>query len=370
MINLAPAARGPRIRSFRAVAACALAWLGMTGAAGAAPDANLPPLRIVGGLAGVSQFTRHEEPFWTQDLARLSGGRLRAEIVPFDRAGIRGPDALSLVRQGSVPFSTVLLSVGAPRNPELSAMDLAGMNPDMTSLKRSVAAYRPTLEKLLRDDHGVELLALYVYPAQVLFCKDGWRNLDELKGRRIRTSSPTQADLVESLGAQPVATPFAEIATHLRSGHVDCAITGTMSGNVLGLHELSSHVHAMAINWGLSVFVANRAAWQALPEEHRALLRRELPRLEARIWDDADRETTEGIDCNVGRPGCKAGKPGHMKEVPATAVDRARLHELFAATVLPRWLERCGPTCEPLWNATLAGATGVPGGRTRQAAAR
>ena len=59
-------------------------------------------LRIVGGLAGMHQFTRHEEPFWTRELVRLSGGRASAEIVPFDRAGIRGQEMLRLVAMGTV----------------------------------------------------------------------------------------------------------------------------------------------------------------------------------------------------------------------------------------------------------------------------
>src|ERR1035441_613876 len=49
-------------------------------------------LRIVGGLGGVNQYTRYEEPFWTHELARLSGGGARAEIVPVARARIRGPE--------------------------------------------------------------------------------------------------------------------------------------------------------------------------------------------------------------------------------------------------------------------------------------
>src|SRR5688572_22190667 len=53
-------------------------------------------LRIVGGLAGVNQYTRHEAPFWTDELPRRTQGRYTAEIVPFDRAGIRGQEMLQL----------------------------------------------------------------------------------------------------------------------------------------------------------------------------------------------------------------------------------------------------------------------------------
>lgn len=332
-------------------------------AAPVAPVAPAAPpsatLRVVGGLAGVNQFTRHEEPFWARELARLSNGRYRAEIMPFDRAGLRAPDLLSLVKHGSVPFGTVLLSAAGPHDPELAGADLPGLNPDRESLQRSVATWRPLIEQLLRERHGVELLALYTYPAQVLFCKEGWHTLDDLKARRIRTSSRSQSDWVEALGAQPVATSFAEILPNLRAGNVDCAITGTMSGNSIGLHEATTHVHAMAISWGLTASIANGAAWRAQPEELRQLLRRELPRLERAIWDESARETAEGLACNTGTDACTSGKRGRMTLVKAAATDLARSREIFTGTVLPRWQQRCGPSCEQLWQ-RAAGARGQP----------
>ncbi|MBL8342672.1 MAG: TRAP transporter substrate-binding protein [Rubrivivax sp.] len=342
----------------RALLLAALSWNGTAPAAAAGPDGPAPAtaLRIVGGLAGVNQYTRHEEPFWSRELARLSGGRFRAEIVPFDRAGLRAPDMLTLVKHGSVPFGTLLLAVAAPQDPELAGPDLPGLNPDAPALQRTAATWRPLLEELLRERHGVELLALYTYPAQVLFCKEGWRTLGDLKGRRIRTSSRPMSDWVEALGAQPVATGFAEILPNLRAGNVDCAITGTMSGNSIGLHEATSHVHAMAIAWGLSAFVANGAAWRAQPEELRRLLQRELPRLEHAIWDESMRETAEGLACNTGAPGCAGGKRGRMALVDVTAADLARSREIFHTTVLPRWQQRCGAGCERLWQRAATAA--------------
>ena len=64
----------------------------------------------------------------------------------------------------------MLLSVSAAIDPELVAADLAGQSPDVASLRRSVAAYRPHMEALLRERYGIELLAVYTYPAQVTFC--------------------------------------------------------------------------------------------------------------------------------------------------------------------------------------------------------
>jgi TRAP-type C4-dicarboxylate transport system substrate-binding protein len=315
-------------------------------------------LRIVGGLAGVNQYTRHEEPFWTRELPRLSGGRLNAEIVSFDRAGIRGQDMLRLLQLGVVPFGTALISQASGQDPLLGAPDLAGLNPDIRALRRHLAAFRPLLERSLRERHGIELLAIYVYPAQMLFCNRPLSELADVKGRRVRTSSPTQSDWVEALGGLPVTTPFADIVSNVRGGNIDCAITGSMSGNTIGLHEVTSHLHTMPINWGLSIFGANAAAWQALPVDMRALLRQELPRLEQAIWLESDQETGEGIACNIGAEACLGGRRGRMTEVRETPADGQRRRDIFERTVLARWVQRCGTSCVNAWNESIGPASG------------
>lgn len=324
-----------------------------------AADAPLR-LRVVGGLAHVNQYVRHEAPFWTQELPRLTGNAVAADIVPFDQAGFRGQDLLRLVQMGTVPFGTALLTRSQVVDPELGASDLPGMNPDMAALRRHLAAFRPYLARILRERHGAELLAVYTYPAQMVFCTKPLAGLADLSGRRVRVSGVSMGELMRGLGAIPVSTEFAEVVGNVRSGNVDCAITGSMSGNTIGLHEVTTHLYSMAVTWGLSVFVANLAAWNALPASLQQVLRRELPRLEADIWAESERESSEGVACNTGAPTCSAGRKGRMIEVRPTAADQQRMRDQFGQTVLPAWLHRCGPGCADLWNRYLAVPVGVP----------
>lgn len=336
---------------------CAGALLALAATIGAAVAQPAPQkLRIVGGLAGINQYTRHEEPFWTRTLPALTQGRVTAEIVPFDRAGIRSQEMLRLVAVGTVPFGTALLAAVAAQEPELAAPDLAGLNPDLPALRRSVEAYRPRMQALLRERYGAELLAVYLYPAQVTFCTRPLTGLADLAGRRVRISSPTQADWVSALGGTPVSTPFADIVTNVRSGNIDCAITGTMSGNTIGLHEVTTHLQTTPVSWGLAAFVANSAAWNALDAQTRELLRRELPKLEQAIWDEGARETGEGIACNTGATACTGGRKGRMVEARETEADRARQREVLLKQVLPAWVQRCGPDCVPVWNRSIGAA--------------
>ncbi len=319
-------------------------------------------LRILGGLANVSQYLRFEQPFWERRVRELSGGRITAEIMPFDQAGLRATEVLPLMRLGVAPFAYALLAAAAAEEPEINIADLPTLNPDIATLRRNVARVRPFLAQLLRERYDVELLAIYTYPAQVIFCRRPFTGLSDLAGRRIRTSSVAQSEVMEALGATPVVIPFAEIVPAIRAGVVECAITGTLSGNAIGLHEVTTHVHALAISWGLAAFGASRGAWEALSEADRALLREGLAGLERDIWEGAERETGEGLACNTGQPGCTAGRPGRMTLVPVSAADSARRERLLRETVLPRWIARCGPECAEVWNNLLAPVTGVRAG--------
>ncbi|WP_082012336.1 TRAP transporter substrate-binding protein [Belnapia sp. F-4-1] len=352
---------GPSLRrgAARRAASLLLACLALLGAVPALADNPPISLKIVGGLGGVTQYTRYEMPFWTEQVPQLTRGQVRAEIAPFDRSGIRGPEMLPLMRLGVVPFGTVPLSVSASEEPEINAVDLAVLNPDIATLRQTVAQLRPRLEALLKERFNVVLLAIYAYPAQVVFCRQPFSGLGDLGGRRIRVSSVGQSELFEALGATPVVIPFADIPSALRGGIVECAVTGSFSGNTLGLPGIANYVSRQAITWGVSVFGANAAAWAALPPEVRSQLQGGLSELQQQIWQAAEQETEEGFACNAGRPDCVRGTRGQMVVLDDEPRDRQRRAQLLRDVILPSWVRRCGGDCVETWNTIMAPSRGI-----------
>jgi TRAP-type C4-dicarboxylate transport system substrate-binding protein len=321
-----------------------------------------PPiqLKIVGGLAGISQYTKFEEPFWMQEVPHLTNGRVQAEIHPFDRSGLPGQEMLQLMRLGVVPFGTALLAQVSGDEPELNAVDLPTLNPDMASLRKVVALYRHQLHDTLLEKYNIELLGIYAYPAQVIYCADRFMSLKDLAGRKVRTSSVGQSEMMAALGAVPVVTRFSDIVNAIKTRMVDCAVTGTMSGGEIGLPEVTSYISPMAVSWGLSFFGANRLVWDQLPSDVRDTLRSGISQLELSIWDAADRETAAGLACDVGSSACAGGKTFHMNLVPLTAEDEALRKKLLTMSILPKWIQRCGGDCVVAWNANLGKALETP----------
>jgi TRAP-type C4-dicarboxylate transport system substrate-binding protein len=330
----------------------ALALLG-----GASPQQEEPApihLRVVSRLSVARRYLDHEVPFWTKRVPQLTNGRVQAEIVPFDGSGIPEQAMLHLLRLGVIAFGTVPLGLASANEPELNAIDLPALNPDLATLRGTVAQWRPYFETLLRERYGVELLAVYTDAAQVVFCRDPFTSLDDLAGRRVRTSSVSQSDLVTALRGMPVVIPFAEMAGAVRQGVVDCAITGALSGNRVGLHAVTTHVSRQGISWAVSIFAANRAAWLALPEGVQARLREGLAKLQEEIWAAAAQTTEDGLACNAGLPACRDGRRGRMTVVEEYWVSEARRLQLLGEAMLPKWVARCGPACATAWNRIAA----------------
>jgi TRAP-type C4-dicarboxylate transport system substrate-binding protein len=310
-------------------------------------------LKVVGGLSQTIQFKNFEEPFWSRQLGERSRGRITAEVTPWDQFGLKGAELLQFTRLGAVAVSTVSLSQIASEDPEAAAVDLAGLNPDLSTLRRTIKAYLPTLRDVYRSRYGLELLAIWSYPAQVIFCNKPITGLADLKGVKVRVASAMHADFIEGLGGVGITIPFDGLMDALNKHVADCAITGAMSGYRLGLQKATTHVDATTVSWGPYVLFANRAAWLRFDPAVREFLTAQIDRLGEQLWEAADRETQEGIACLTGTGECRVGPPAHMSLVPTGAEDRAIMRQSFKSVVSPRWSERCGAECVANWNSTV-----------------
>jgi TRAP-type C4-dicarboxylate transport system substrate-binding protein len=315
-------------------------------------------LKVVGGLGQTIQFKNYEEPFWDKELAERSGGRVTAEVTPYDADGLSGPDLLQLTRLGAITIGDVPLTQVASEAPEVAGLDLAGMNGDINALRQSVEAYRSSLIDLYRERYALEVLAIWTNPAQVVFCNRPISGLADLAGLKVRVASAMHGDFIEGLGGTSVTIPFDGLMDALRKHVADCAITGAISGYKIGLPTVTSYVSDVTVSWGPNILIANRAAWRRFDPALRDFLSARIDELGDRMWKDADRESSDGIACLTGGP-CSAGPPAHMTLVPNTLNDRALVHKSFVDTVLPRWSARCGAACIANWNETIGRKIGL-----------
>lgn len=316
-------------------------------------------LKIVGGLSNLAPYNDFEKPFWTTTVPALSGGQVTADIKGFNEMGLKGPELLRLMSQGVVEFGTATLSYFASDDPINEAVDLAGLTTDAKTQRQVVAAFEPVYEKLYGGANGVKLLGLSPYPAQVLFCNADMKSLGDLKGKKVRTSSRTQAELIEALGGTSVTMAFGEVVPAMQNKVVDCAITGSMSGYSAKWYEVSTHLVALPINWNPQIHAVNQKAWDRLDPKVQTFLQTNINKMLDAMWNGAAAQTQLGYDCNTGAAACAQPVKGKMVLVQPSEADRALLKKTMQDTVLPKWAARCSAQCVSDFNATIGKSLGL-----------
>nr|WP_145548864.1 TRAP transporter substrate-binding protein [Variovorax boronicumulans] len=328
--------------------------------AGAASAQTLPKthLKVTGGLSNLTAYQDYERPFWTKTITEKSQGQVTAEIKGFNEMGMKGPELLRLLGSGVIEYGTATLSYFASDNPLNEAIDLAGLATDVKTARTLTDAFAPVLAKTYGEGNKVKLLGISTYPAQVLFCNADIKGLADIKGKKVRTSSRTQADFIEALGGASVTMAFGDVVPAMQNKVVDCAITGSLSGYSAKWYEVATHLLALPINWNQQVHAVNGATWAKYDPALQKFLQTEVDGLVNTIWDAAARQTQEGYDCNTGVAACTQAVKGKMKLVTPSAQDQALLKQV-SEQVVAKWAQRCSAACVNDFNRTIGKTLGV-----------
>jgi TRAP-type C4-dicarboxylate transport system substrate-binding protein len=322
---------------------------------------NLPrtQLKIAGGLSNLTAYQEFEQPFWTKTIPELSKGQVTAEIKGFNEMGVKGPELMRLLSSGVLEFGTATLSYFASDNPINEAIDLPGLAPDAASARKVTDLFKPVYDKFYGQGSSIKILGISPYPAQVLFCNATINGLADVKGKKVRTSSRTQAEFVEALGGTSVTMAFGEVVPAMQNKVVDCAITGSLSGYSAKWYEVATHLYALPINWNQQIHAVNQKAWDKLDPKVQTFLQSNIDKLMNDMWDAAAKQTQLGYDCNSGAAACTLPVKGKVKVVQPSAADKVLLKKLTNEVVLPKWSARCSDQCVSDFNATIGKSLGL-----------
>lgn len=310
----------------------------------------------------IPQYTRVDIPMLREELPKRSGGRISVTLASWPERNLTGPELLRVLRAGQIDVGGIALPTVAGDAPLLDIIDLAGLLSSHQMGRKVAEAVMPELNKEL-ERFNVRIIATYPFPAQVLFCRDAVTSLADVKGKRVRTPGGSQNDFFQSIGAQPVAIGFPEVYSALERGVVDCAVTGTATGNGARWYEVTKHMYALPIQWGVAAYGVNLGWWNKLDPAVRDFLQKVMTEVQEKQWALGLELTEDGIACNSGKKdGCKIGRVVEDKPMTITRAsdaDIAALKAALTAVVLPAWVKRCGERCGDIYNRVVAPITGV-----------
>lgn len=339
----------------------AVFWFAAMIAVGLSSAQDLPQtqLKVLGSLSTRSIYQDIEVLFWTKTLGNDSKGRITAEIKAFDDVGIKGPDLLKLTGKGIAQFASVPLSYYLTDQPINEAINIAGLATDAKSAKAITLAFEPVLAETYRGAYGVKLLGVAVSSPQLLFCRTPIQELAQLKGRKVRTSTGSQATFMQALGAKSTVLSMSEATKAFQDKSIDCAISSSMSAFKAGWYKWTRTVFAMPLGWNNQVYVVNQAVWDKFDPQVQVFISLELKRLVDQLWDYSATDNQKGIACLVGSKSCPVATKAKMILVNPSQADYAFAKNLSKQKVLPRWAKQCNESCVEDFNSTIGKAIGI-----------
>ena len=121
------------------------------------------------------------------------------------------------------------------------------------------------------EELDIVYLGAYNTPSYVLFCREPVRNIDELRGKRIRTAGSTVSAWVEQAGGTPVNVPSSEMYSGLDRGSLDCATNAPNDLIDRSLWEVAEHTTLLptGMYWSGPQWGFNSGFWASLSDEER-----------------------------------------------------------------------------------------------------
>ena len=259
---------------------------------------------------------------WADKLEKDSKGRLAPKI--FSNAQMGPPPAYyDLARTGQADVTWYLTGGTPGRFPITELINLpylVGSSEIGTKVMND-----PVLRsKYIEPEHkGVKVLVLFTHqPGQVHTTKKPINSVEDMKGLRIRFTSPTVRDFVAALGATPVGVAPTEQADQLQKGTIDGTFIDYGGAGIAfklgGILKHTTEMYSYVTSFGL---IMNPAYYDKLPADLKKLIDDSVTGKESEIgkgWDSID------------GPGKKLLMDGGMQPIKLAPAEDARFRKIGA----------------------------------------
>ncbi|MEO9337573.1 TRAP transporter substrate-binding protein [Mesorhizobium sp. SB112] len=207
-----------------------------------------------------------------------SGGRLQINIFPSSQLG-NDTETLSQLRSGATEFfslSPLILSTLVP-NAAISGIGFAF--PDYDSVWKAMDGELGAYARAEIEKKGL-------VPMENIW-DNGFRQItsstkpintpEDLQGFKIRVPpSPLWQSMFSAFGSAPTTINFAEVYTALSTGTVDGQENPLAIASTAKLYEVQKHCAMTNHMWDGFWMLANKRAWETLPEDIREIVAKNL----------------------------------------------------------------------------------------------
>jgi TRAP-type C4-dicarboxylate transport system substrate-binding protein len=291
------------------------------GPARAASDVVI--LKVSHFMATTSNFHQKILLPWCEKIGKESNGRLKCQIYPSMQLGGSPPQLYDQAVDGVADIMETIPTYQAGRFTKSEVFELPFI---VRSAETGSPALWDYIQKNAMDEYkGVKLLFVNLHDGnQMFFGKKSVKNLEELKGLKVRAPTRLAAKTLAALGATPVQIPMPSVPEAIAKGVVDGASipweisTSIKLQEICKTHTETGPKHAKHAN-SIFVFAMNPAKYNSLPADLKKV-----------------------IDNNSGvKPSIWAGKilDGTTATARKIALDRHNTMNVLTDTEYKRWVK-------------------------------
>ncbi|MDD3847553.1 MAG: TRAP transporter substrate-binding protein [Syntrophorhabdaceae bacterium] len=231
---------------------------------------------------------------WCKEVEKRTKGRVK---ITYYSGSVLTPASQTYdgVVKGIADIGESVLSYTRGRFPLTEVIDLPLGYKKAYAATKMINAYIKKFQP--KEFDQVKVMYLHAHGPGILFTKRPVRNLEELKGMKVR-STGFSAKVAGALGASPVAMPQTESYDALRTGVVEGILNPieAMKGWKIG-EVVKYTIENYGSAYTTSFFVVmNKSRWNALPPDIQKIIEginEEWIERQARLWDEIDREGRE-----------------------------------------------------------------------------
>ncbi|MGR3272692.1 hypothetical protein [Thalassococcus profundi] len=144
---------------------------------------------------------------------------------------------------------------------------------------------------------------------------------------------------------------------------IDCGITGTASGNIAKLPEVTSHFYALNSGWAPQLRIVNAKWFAQQPSEVQEWLTLASAYFEQEMaWPTQIHNHKMGLACTACEESCETEGGFTVYDSTVTYPTEAELETVQASVqshVLPNVAANCGDACVADWNDTVGQLVGI-----------
>jgi len=209
---------------------------------------------------------------WAEKITKLTNGRVKFTMFPGGALG-KMPDHYSLVEKGLADIVYILQDYTPGRFPMTTVFELPFMIPNATKCSEAMWKTYEKFPAFQKEYAKVKVLALFAHPpGHFHTTKVPIRNIDDFKGLKIRTATPSVTQALKIFGAAPVNMPITETYTALERGVVDGTVVPYEGVVIFKLDELLKYTSPADFYTVTMAFLMNKKKWDSLPDDIKKII--------------------------------------------------------------------------------------------------